>query len=232
VHDRINDVKTRMELLKRDHLPARESDFINKEEQDSHAAEEIKALNDDYLFLQEVNTGREFLNDDMIIRIKEIAQRKLSIDGRSSSLLSDEEVYNLCIRNGTLNDQERNIINNHALITHKMLAQLPFPKRMRNVAAYAAAHHEKIDGTGYPLGLKGDQIPLQSRIIAIADIFEALTAKDRPYKNGKSLSEALKIMEEMVVKKDIDPDLFELLTKENVYADYAVRELSAQQIDI
>jgi HD-GYP domain-containing protein (c-di-GMP phosphodiesterase class II) len=103
---------------------------------------------------------------------------------------------------------------------------------MRHVAAYAAAHHENIDGSGYPFGLKGDEIPLQSRIIAIVDIFEALTAKDRPYKKGKTLSEALRIMEFMVKDNHIDKDLFEFFTKEKIYADYAKRELTPQQIDI
>jgi HD-GYP domain-containing protein (c-di-GMP phosphodiesterase class II) len=103
---------------------------------------------------------------------------------------------------------------------------------MRHVAAYAAAHHENIDGSGYPFGLKGDEISLQSRIIAIVDLFEALTVKDRPYKKGKTLSEALRIMEFMVKDNHIDKDLFEFFTKEKIYADYAKRELTPQQIDI
>ena len=103
-------------------------------------------------------------------------------------------------------EEERTIINNHVLVTHKILAGLPFPKKMCHVAAYAAAHHENIDGSGYPFGLKGDEIPFQARIITIADIFEALTAKDRPYRQGKTLSEALRIMEFMV--KDINMTIF------------------------
>jgi HD-GYP domain-containing protein (c-di-GMP phosphodiesterase class II) len=113
-----------------------------------------------------------------------------------------------------------------------MLSGLPFPKKMRHIADYAAAHHEKLDGTGYPLGLKADQLFLQSRIIAIADIFEALTAKDRPYKKGKTVVEALKIMELMVKDQHIDADLFELFIQEEIYEDYAKRELAQQQIDI
>ncbi|MGV8059677.1 MAG: HD domain-containing phosphohydrolase [Smithellaceae bacterium] len=216
VHDRIHDVKTRMELIKKDSL--------SKTNKDAHAgriAAQIKALDDDYQFLVDANIGSEFLSDDKIARIKEIAKRKWTDDGQPHPLLSDEEVYNLCIRRGTLTDEQRNIINNHVLITHKMLSQLPFPKKMRHVAAYAAAHHEKIDGTGYPLGLKGDQLSLQSRIIAIADVFEALTAKDRPYKKGKSLAEALKIMESMAKDNHIDADLYGLFVKEKVYEEYA-----------
>ena len=235
VHDRIHDVKTRMELIKRDYLPATQSE-INKdkhaEETAVKADEEIKALDDEYQFLLEVNKGGEFLNDEMIARIKKIAKRKLNADGQNKPLLSEEEVYNLCIRQGTLTEEERKIINNHVLVTQKILSQLPFPKKLRHVADYAAAHHEKIDGTGYPLGLKGEQLSLQSRILAIADVFEALTAKDRPYKKGKGLAEALKIMEDMAKNQHIDADLYELFIKEKIYADYAKRELAPQQIDI
>ncbi len=219
VHDRIHDVKTRIELIKKDYLQGTQTS--KTDEAAGRDAVEIKALDEEYQFLLEVNQGNEFTNDEMIARIKAIAQRKWSADSLALPLLSEEEVYNLCIRRGTLTDEERNIINNHALVTQKMLSQLPFPKKMRHIADYAAAHHEKIDGTGYPLGLKGDQLSLQSRIIAIADVFEALTAKDRPYKKGKTIAEALKIMDFMVKDNHIDADLFELFVKENVYEDYA-----------
>jgi HD-GYP domain-containing protein (c-di-GMP phosphodiesterase class II) len=113
-----------------------------------------------------------------------------------------------------------------------MLSQLPFPKKLKNVAHYASAHHEKLDGTGYPLGIKDSEIPLQARIIALADIFDALTAKDRPYKKEKTLSEAIKIMDYMVKENYIDADLFELFNKERIYLDYAKRELTSHQIDM
>lgn len=214
VHDRIHDVKTRMELIKRDFLP-------EKDEPAGKVAAKIEALEEDYRFLVEANTGGEFLDDDKIARIKEIAKLKWTDCGVPHPLLSDEEIHKLCVRRGTLTEEERNIINNHALVTYKMLSQLPFPRKMRRVADYAAAHHEKIDGTGYPFRLKGDQLSLQSRIIAIADVFEALTAKDRPYKKGKSLAEALKIMEDMAKDNHIDADLYELFVKEKVYEEYA-----------
>jgi HD-GYP domain-containing protein (c-di-GMP phosphodiesterase class II) len=235
VHDRIHDVKTRMDLIKRDYLPT-EQTKINIDKQAGKSAvkadSEIKALDEEYQFLLEVNKGEEILSDEMVSRIKNIAERKLTADGQTKLLLSDEEVYNLSITHGTLTEEERNIINNHVLVTQRILSQLPFPKKLRHVADYAAAHHEKIDGTGYPLGLKGEQLSLQSRIIALADIFEALTAKDRPYKKGKSLSEALKIMEDMARNQHIDNDLFELFIKEKIYADYAKKELEPHQIDI
>ena len=136
------------------------------------------------------------------------------------------------MRRGTLNEEERNIINNHALVTHKILSGLPFPKKLRHVGDYASAHHENIDGSGYPFGLKGDEIPLQSRIIAIADVFEALTAKDRPHRKAMTLSEAFNIMESMVKDNHIDKDLFEFFIKEKIYADYAKRELTPQQMNV
>jgi HD-GYP domain-containing protein (c-di-GMP phosphodiesterase class II) len=113
-----------------------------------------------------------------------------------------------------------------------MLCQLPFPKKLRNVSYYASSHHERIDGAGYPFGLKGNEIPLQGRIIALADIFEALTAKDRPYKKEKTLSEAIKIMGYMVKDNHIDRDLFELFIKERIHLDYAKKELTPSQIDM
>jgi response regulator RpfG family c-di-GMP phosphodiesterase len=233
VNDRIHEVKTRLKLIKKDYLPATQSKnkdlYVDKTTRSADA--EIKALDKEYQFLLEVNKGEEFLSDEKIARIKKIAQRELCVDGEIRPLLSEEEVYNLCVRRGTINEEERNLINNHALVTHKMLAGLPFPKKLRHVADYAVAHHENIDGSGYPFGLKGDEIPLQSRIIAIADAFEALTT-DRPYRKGKTLSEALRIMELMVKDKHIDKDLFEFFIKEKIYADYAKRELMPQQVDI
>jgi len=233
VYDRIEDVKIRFELLKREYQLA-----INnaRKNLDGHSLQdverEIKALDEEYHFLEQVNNGSEFVQDKMIDRIKQIAQRKWSTSTQTLPMLTEDEIYNLSIRRGTLNDEERNIINNHAAITYKMLAKLPFPRKFQKIAEYAAAHHEKLDGSGYPLGLKGDQLSLQSRIIALADIFEALTAKDRPYKKGKTLGEALKIMEFMVKDQHIDSDLYELFIKEKIHMDYAMMELTPQQMDM
>lgn len=223
VHDRIQDIKTRFELIKKDYLLTKPAAAKTKSK---NVRQEIKALDEDYRFLEKINKSKEFIKDEAIMRIKEIAGRKWKINGKTKALLTKDEIYNLSVRSGTLNKGERNIVKNHAAVTQKMLSQLPFPKKMRRIASYAAAHHEKIDGTGYPLGLTGDKLPLQSRIIAIADIFEALTAKDRPYKKGKTLAEALKIMESMAKNNHIDADLFELFIKEKIYRDYVSRELT------
>ncbi|MDB5865645.1 MAG: diguanylate cyclase [Betaproteobacteria bacterium] len=141
------------------------------------------------------------------------------------------EVYNLGIGRGTLNDEERYKINDHIMQTIIMLEGLPFPRHLRRVAEYAGGHHEKMDGSGYPRGLKRDDMSIPARVMAIADIFEALTAADRPYKPAKKLSESIKIMGFMVKDKHIDPDLFKLFLSSGVYREYAAKFLSAEQID-
>jgi len=232
VNDRIHEVKTRLKLIKKNYqAPLSENKNLHAKKTTRSADAEIKALDKEYQFLLEVNKGEEFLSDEKIVQIKKIAQREWHVNGESKPLLSEDEVYNLCVRRGTINDEERRLINNHALLTHKILSGLPFPKKLCHVADYAAAHHENLDGSGYPFGLQGDEIPLQSRIIAVADVFEALT-NDRPYRKGKTLSEALKMMEIMVRDQHIDPDVYELFVKEKIYARYAKKEMAPQQVDI
>ena len=233
VYDRIGDIKTRFELLKCEYQLAMSETRENKTGL-SHAevARELQSLDEEYQFLVRINTSSEFTQDEMIERVRKIAQRKWSASAQTLPLLTEDEIYNLSIRRGTLNDEERSIINNHAVVTGKMLAKLPFPKKLRRIAEYAASHHEKLDGSGYPKGLKGEDLPLQARIIALADVFEALTATDRPYKKDKTLSEALAILKQMVVDHHIDPDLYDLFVKENIYLEYAYRELALHQIDM
>lgn len=233
VYDRIEEVKIRFELLKREYQSAIHCTQATLHGQSSSEAEkELNQLDEEYRFLEQMNSGSEFTHDQMIDRIQQIAKRQLRTASQTMPLLTEDEIYNLSIRRGTLNDEERDIINNHASVTYRMLSQLPFPKKMQKVAEYAAAHHEKINGAGYPRGLKGADFPLQARIIALADVFEALTAKDRPYKKGKTLSEALKIMSFMVKDQHIDADLYELFINEKIYLDYAKKELDPQQIDM
>jgi hypothetical protein len=141
------------------------------------------------------------------------------------------ELYNLSIARGTLTREERYIINHHMVQTILMLSHLPFPGHLANVAEIAGGHHEKMDGTGYPKQLKREEMSLPARMMAIADIFEALTAADRPYKKAKSLSEALGIMATMCRDAHIDPELFGLFINAQVYLQYADRFLDPQQID-
>jgi hypothetical protein len=141
------------------------------------------------------------------------------------------ELHNLCIERGTLTDEDRFWINNHIVQTIAMLEQLPFPKYLARVPEYAGAHHETMIGTGYPKRLKREDMSVPARIMAIADVFEALTASDRPYKKAKTLSEAIRIMGFMNKDQHIDPDLFELFLKSGVYQTYAEAFLDPAQID-
>ena len=145
--------------------------------------------------------------------------------------LDANELENLTIRKGTLTRGERDIINHHIVVTIKMLEALPWPKHLTNVPEYAGGHHERMDGKGYPRGLTREQMSVQARVMGIADIFEALTAGDRPYKDGKTLSEAIRILALMKLENHIDPDLFEVFLREKVYLRYAKRFLPAHQID-
>lgn len=141
------------------------------------------------------------------------------------------ELYNLEIRRGTINKEERDKINEHIVVTIDMLKALPFPKELSKVVEYAGAHHEHIDGKGYPNGLTGDQMSVPAKIMAIADIFEALTANDRPYKEPKKLSEVLRIMQQMKHNGHIDPDLYDVFIRSKVYQDYAEQYMDKNQID-
>lgn len=141
------------------------------------------------------------------------------------------EVYNLAVGRGTLSEEERFKINEHIVQTIMMLTRLPFPKHLRKVPEIAGGHHEKMDGTGYPKRLKREEMSPVARMMAIADIFEALTAVDRPYKKGKTLSEAVKIMSFMKKDQHIDPDLFDLFLRSGVYREYAERFMKPEQID-
>ncbi len=141
------------------------------------------------------------------------------------------EAYNLCIGRGTLTEEERFKINDHIVQTIIMLETLPFPKHLKRVPEYAGGHHEKMDGTGYPKKLNRDQMTLPARIMAIADIFEALSAADRPYKAPKKLSDCIKIMSFMKKDAHIDGDLFQLFLESGVYKTYAERFLQPEQLD-
>jgi len=138
---------------------------------------------------------------------------------------------NLTIRKGTLTQAERDIINYHIVSTIRMLESLPWPRHLSNVPEYAGGHHERMDGKGYPRGLTREQMSWQARMMGIADIFEALTAADRPYKHGMKLSQALSIMHGMRDGGHIDPDLFDVFVGEKVYLRYAQEFLDPSQID-
>lgn len=191
-----------------------------------------QALNTDLAFVRQANTGGEFMHDEDIQRLQAIAQQTWTdADGRIKPLINADELENLCIRRGTLNEAERKIIEGHMTATLDMLGELPFPKHLQRVPEYAGGHHERMDGTGYPKGLTREELSLPARMMGIADVFEALTAPDRPYKAPMKLSQALTIMGRMVEDNHLDPDLFTVFIDEGVYQTYANQHLAPDQID-
>ena len=240
IFDRIDLIKSKIEIAKRD---VEITYLKNKLDAKGRGIEKLAQLEDDYQqeidyleselsFLKQINLGGEFMSDAFKQRVLDLAERfKVTIDGEVQPILSDNEVYNLNITKGTLTNEERDIINKHMDITISMLEALPFPKHLKRVPEFAGGHHEKMDGTGYPKGLTREQMSVPARMMAIADIFEALTAADRPYKEAKPLSECLMIMSKMTQHNHLDPDLFEIFLKSGVYLNYAKQFLKPEQID-
>ncbi|MBM3565412.1 MAG: GAF domain-containing protein [Alphaproteobacteria bacterium] len=291
IYDRIHEVRTRFEVIKRDvvieYLKA-----LRDEKKDSDALRaEMEArlaqIDDDFAFIAECNIGGEFMAPEKVERVKKIAAVtwKRTLDDRigvaheelkrmerapaaelpvDETLLSDKEhhvfprpsspyytpdnrwgfkmdvpkneynrgeVYNLCIGRGTLTAEDRFKINEHMVQTIRMLGELPFPKHLKSVPEYAGAHHETLIGTGYPRRLKKEDMSIPARAMAIADIFEALTAADRPYKKAKTLSESIKILYFFKKDQHVDPDLFDLFLTSGIYMDYANKFLRPEQID-
>jgi len=291
ITDRIHEIRTRFEVLKRDAEIACLQSILDGGDAATlrqELAETLQQIDDDYQFIAETNVGGEFLDDDAKARVKAIAAKTwtrtldnrigISIEERKrfertpapalpvlETLLSDRddhlipyevqpfsadpdnpygfkvdvpeykfnkgEVYNLSISRGTLTNEERFIINDHIVQTAVMLENLPLPKSLKRVPEIACGHHEKIDGTGYPRKLTGDQMSVQARVMAIADVFEALTAADRPYKDRKTLSQSLKIMSFMAKDNHMDRDLYHLFLDSGVYQQYAEKFLLEDQID-
>lgn len=290
INDRIHEIRTRFEVLKRDVWINYWQTLANGADEAALARardSELLTLDDDFAFVARCNLGGEAMAEADLQRLERVAQRRWlrTLDDRlgvsweenrrqaktpaqllpvSESLLADKpehlierdknelipednpwgfkldvpaykynrgELYNLKIARGTLTREERYIINHHMVQTIMMLSHLPFPGHLDSIAEIAGGHHEKMDGTGYPKRLKREEMSLPARMMAIADIFEALTAADRPYKKAKSLSEALGIMATMCREAHIDAPLFGLFINEGVYMQYATRFLDPAQID-
>ncbi|WP_285354950.1 HD domain-containing phosphohydrolase [Pseudomonas sp. lyk4-R2A-10] len=290
LNDRLHEIRTRFEVLKRDAWVSYwQALAMGGEERQLAELRDatLTALDDDFAFVAHCNLGSEAMAEADLQRLQGIARRTWTrtLDDRlglsweenrrqartpapplpvTEPLLADKpehlleraegelipednpwgfkldvppykynrgELYNLSIPRGTLTREERYIINHHMVQTILMLSHLPFPGHLNSVAEIAGGHHEKMDGTGYPKRLKREDMSLPARMIAIADIFEALTAADRPYKKAKSLSEALGIMATMCREAHIDAELFGLFIRDGVYLQYATRFLDPRQID-
>jgi len=238
IYDRIKLVEYRMALLKRDaennllqevaHCMDESRCLELREEFDQLQA----TLDEELEFLRHANVGGEYMTEEAQQKVREIGKREFrDINGEIQPLLTEEEIYNLTIAKGTLTPEERDIINFHMQSTINMLEKLPFPRHLKNVPEIAGGHHETMDGKGYPRGLTRHEMSVQARIMGIADIFEALTAADRPYKKAMPISQALKILGNMKLDSHIDPDLFDVFLHEKVYTEYAKDYLDKAQID-
>ena len=291
IYDRIHEVRTRFEVLKRDAEIACLNDIIDgalPEARKQQLAAAHAELDSEFAFVAQCNLGSEFLDPDATARLEKIAQRhylrtlekrlgvardekkrmgeeaevlpvreslladtpehliqRTAIDQQALSeelydfkvdvpelLYNRGELYNLSVKRGTLSIEERFKINDHMVQTLIMLKNLPLPKHLKNVPNLAGNHHETLDGKGYPRKLSGNELDTKSRMMAIADIFEALTAADRPYKPGKTLSEALKIMEGFKERHHIDPEIYEFFIQSGIPSKYAAHHLRPEQCDV
>ena len=241
ITDRIEVMDTRFEVLKRDaeiSMLKKQISLIKKgsangaiKTLETDLETQTNQLSSDQSFIQKTNRGGEFMEKEDQQRVADIGNYKWKLEGKKINFFDEKDVRNLQIPKGTLLPEEREIINDHIVITIDMLEKLPYPKKLRNVPEFAGGHHEKLDGTGYPKGLKDEEMSVQAKMMAIADIYEALTAADRPYKDGKKLSQAMRIMGFMKKDYEIDQDLFEIFVKEGVYKLYAEKYLGDDQLD-
>ena len=241
IFDRVEFISQRFEILKRNaevellksKLACRESGDLAAEQRAELAFQDrVTQLDDDRAFLRRANVGVERMSAEDQARVEKIAGYRFKNEsGEDVPFLSSDEKDNLNIPYGTLTPSERKTINHHIDATIKMLEALPWPRHLEKVPEYAGGHHERMDGKGYPRGLTREQMSVQARVMGIADIFEALTAKDRPYKLGKTLSESLQILGKFKLNGHIDPDLFDVFVREKVYLKYAQQFLDSAQVD-
>ena len=228
--DRVEMVKTRFHFIqksveaealrKKVDILANGNDPSRLEEIDRELQAELSQLEDDLAFVVKSNSPGEFMEDEKLERLRGIAKKSYTENGEAKPYLTDDELVNLSIRKGSITEDERRIMNDHVAVTAKMLEEIPFIRKIRNAPAYAAAHHECLNGKGYPKGLKGEDIPLQARILALVDFYEALTAQDRPYKKGMPLDKAIQILGFAVKDGHLDQELYNLFINEKVFESF------------
>jgi len=239
IFDRVAMIDTRFEVLLRDaeigalkRKLAANGDATTIATIDAELAQLQATLREEREFIRFANVGGEGMKPEDQERVRHIGQRRWTgPDGTEQDFFNADELLNLTIKFGTLTEGERKVINNHIVMTIRMLEALPWPKHLKNVPEYAGGHHERMDGKGYPRGLTKDQMSVQARVMAIADIFEALTARDRPYKKGKMLSESLRILGNFALNGHIDPDLFDIFIRNRIYLEFAHKNMDDRQID-
>jgi len=224
--DGIEIIKLKIELYKKD----LQMKLLKGEISEAEYQKELDELDKDYKFIQYINIGKESIHEDEIKKIDEIASKKVIIDGCEQNLLDEYEVKCLKIEKGTLLEEEKEVIREHAKSTLEMLSEIYFPKKYRQVIHIASNHHEKLNGTGYPRGLRAEDLTIEDRILAVADIFDAL-ASDRPYKTSKKLSEIFRILYEMVLNNEIDKQIVAIMLDERMLNIIKEKFLTPDQID-
>ena len=240
IFDRIELIETRFEVLKRDleisflrnKIQALEQGLPWQAQDEQILTEKIAQIEADLTFIKHCNIGAESMTEADQARIRALAQSRWQLAGREQPLLTNDEIQNLCIYRGTLTDEERKVINHHIIATIDMLEAIDFPSYLKKVPEFAGGHHERMDGKGYPKGLRREQMSVQARIMGLADVFEALMDTDRPYKKGKKLSEALAILQNMKDTGHIDPDLHDVFMANKIYKKYADLYVDPDQVDL
>jgi len=241
IFDRIHYVRLRMDYIiqkvklegqqRKIDLLEKDADKTEVEKIETDLNIKIKELQDIRSFINKCNEPGEFLEDETLERLKEISQRTyLDNEGKEQPFLTEDELLNLSIRRGSITEAERKKMQDHAAVTLRMLKQIPFTKKLKNIPNFAGAHHEFINGNGYPLGLKGDEIPFEGRLMAVTDIAEALTASDRPYKKAMPLDTVYRILRSMSEKGELDNDLVELFINKEIYKIYQEKHENGKKI--
>ncbi|CAM3588718.1 HD domain-containing phosphohydrolase [Arcobacter aquimarinus] len=228
IFDRIHLVEQRFELIKKDKEIEYLKQLISKDEFENS----IKQLNENIDFIKKTNLGGEFMLDEDIEKLENISKQTYVKNGESLPLLTQDELYNLSIKKGTLTKEEIDIIKNHAQLSLDMISELPFPKKYKDVLNIACNHHEKLNGLGYPRGLSDSQISLEDRIMILADIFEALTASTRPYKEAMKLSTVENILTTMTKRGELDKNLVDFFFNHDIFKKYSKEELKDYQLDL
>jgi len=228
IFDRIELIEQRFEIIKNE----QEIKYLKKQISEEEYLSSIKNVNSNLLFIKKINIGSEFMHEEDIKRLNEISKLEYHKGNETFPLLTEDEIYNLSIKKGTLTPEEIAIIKGHASLSLEMISNLPFPKRYKDVLHIACNHHEKLNGAGYPRGLTEEEICLEDRIMILADIFEALTTSGRPYKKAMKLSNVYKILKEMAARNELDENLIEFFFNHENFNEFTKKELHKDQLDL
>lgn len=229
IFDRIHLIEQRFEVIKLN----KEIEYLKNQTPRTEYENFTNEINNDIEFIKRINFGGEFMSDEDIQKLENISKKVyIKNDGEIISFISEDEFYNLSIKKGTLTKEEIEIIRNHAQLSLDMISGLPFPKKYKDVLNIACNHHEKLNGLGYPRGLKAEEISLEDRIMILADIFEALTASARPYKDAMKLSKVKDILSSMANKGELDKELIDFFFNHKILHEYSKNELKSYQLDL